>query len=331
MTAATAPAAPLTFGQRAAILRGRGWTPRQAEWLTLVCLHSGVFTRSQYQARYRVTAAPATRFVRALTDAGVVREAPLREASLRARRACRPTSICHVHGRALYRALGIEDHRHRRSASAALTMRRLLSLDYVLEHPDLHWLSTEPDKLDYFLRLGISPAALPRRVRRGPSTDRPTRLYFPLSLPIAGSGATTTFVHADPGWPHLQAERLRAWVAAHAALWEALRERGGVVHIVAVTRTDAAAATNAAILETWRGPPAPTVPRTEAEQRLMDEFELAKTTGDLRPLDKYGGVMDGVRAVQRIRDREKAARESAKYVDAYSTHVAERLALDAGG
>ena len=61
-----APAAPLTFGERAAILRGRGWTPRQAEWLTLVCLHSGVFTRSQDQAHYGVTAAPAIRFVRAL-------------------------------------------------------------------------------------------------------------------------------------------------------------------------------------------------------------------------------------------------------------------------
>ena len=27
-----------------------GWTRRQAEWLALVCLHSGVFFRSQYLA-----------------------------------------------------------------------------------------------------------------------------------------------------------------------------------------------------------------------------------------------------------------------------------------
>ncbi len=27
-----------------------GWTRREAEWLALVCLHSGVFLRSQYLA-----------------------------------------------------------------------------------------------------------------------------------------------------------------------------------------------------------------------------------------------------------------------------------------
>ena len=141
ITAAAATALP-TFAERAATLRGLGWTERRAEWLTLVCLHSGVFTRSQYQARYNVTAGPATRFVRALMDAGVVREVGLRD-----RRGHRPTGICHVHGRSLYRALGIEDNRHRRSASPELTMRRLFSLDYVLEHPELGWLPTEPDKL----------------------------------------------------------------------------------------------------------------------------------------------------------------------------------------
>ena len=325
MTIATAPAAPVSFGQRAATLRGLGWPPRQAEWLTLVCLHSGVFVRSQYQARYKVTAAPATRFVSALVDAGVVREAGLLD-----RRGGRPTSICRVHSRPLYRALGIEDSRHRRSASPEVTMRRLLSLDYVLEHPDLGWLPTEPEKLAYFQRLGISSTVLPHRLHRVPGADRPTRRRFPLNLPIAGSGATTTFVHADPGGRRrLQSDRIRSWVTAHADLWEALRDGGGAVHIVAVTRTADAAAATAAILETWRGPPAPPVPRSEADQQLVDAVELVKTTEDTRPLDKYGGVMEGMRAYRRILDREKAARWPFKYIDASSTHVAQRLASDA--
>ena len=325
MTVATAPAAPVSFGQRAATLRGLGWTPRQAEWLTLVCLHSGVFVRSQYQARYKVTAAPATRFVSALMDAGVVREAGLLD-----RRGGRPTSICHVHSRPLYRALGIEDNRHRRSASPEVTVRRLLSLDYVLEHPDLGWLPTEPEKLAYFQRLGISSTVLPHRLHRDPGADRPTPRRFPLNLPIAGSGATTTFVHADPGGRRrLQSDRIRSWVTAHAGLWEALRDGGGAVHIVAVTRTADAAAATAAILETWRGPPAPPVPRSEADQQLVDAVELVKTTEDTRPLDKYGGVMEGMRAYRRILDREKAARWPFKYIDASSTHVAQRLASDA--
>ncbi len=324
VTITTGPAVPLTFGESAVTLRGLGWTEREADWLALVCLHSGVFTRSQYQARYGLSKQTASRFVRALLKAGVARETRLPD-----RRGYRPTSICHVRARPLYRTLGIEDNRHRRSASPEVIIRRLLSLDYVLEHPNLHWLPTVPEKLAYFERLGIFRTVLPHRVHAGPFAERPTRRYFPLNLPIAGSGATTTFVYADPGGERrLQADRVRSWVTTHAALFEALRDGGGAVHIVAVARTDDTAATNAAILETWRGPPAPPVPRSEADQQLVDEIELVKTTEDVRPLDKYGGVIEAVKGYRRILDREKAARWPAKYIDAYSSHVAERLNPD---
>ena len=116
---------------------------------------------------------------------------------------------------------------------------------------------------------------------------------------------------------------------AHSALWEALRDRGGAVHVVAITRTAAEAAAKAAILETWREPPPPAAQRSEADQQLMDAIALADSTGDLRPLDaKYGGAIPAARAARRILDREKAVRGPAKYIDAYSTHVAERLTPD---
>ncbi|MDE2881754.1 MAG: hypothetical protein OXP70_07875 [Acidobacteriota bacterium] len=316
---------PPSFAERAAALRAIGWSDRQADWLTLVCLHSGVFIRSQYQARYNVTDGPTARFVRFLIGAGVVREAGSLD-----QRAYRPTRICHVHSRALYRALGIEDNRHRRNASPELVMRRLLSLDYVLEHPECGWLPTEPEKLAYFQRLGISPSLVPQRVYRGPFADRATPRYLVFKFPIASSGTTTTFVHADPGGePYLQAGRLRAWMIAHAALWEALRNRRWTVHVVAVTRTAADAAAHAAILESWRGPPAPAAPRSEADQQLLDAVELADSTGDLRPLDvKYGDAIQAARTASRILEQEKAVRGPAKYIDACSTHVAERLTPD---
>ena len=324
MTVATAPSGSLTFGESVATFRGLGWTEREADWLALVCLHSGVFTRSQYQARYGVSKATASRFARTLLQAGIARESRLPD-----RRAYRPTNVCHVRARALYRTLGIENDPHRRSASQETTMRRLLSLDYVLEHPDLDWLPTLPEKLAYFERLGISRTVLPHRVHAGPFVERPTRRYFPLNLPIAGSGATTTFVYADPGGGRrLQADRVRSWVTAHAGLWEALRECGGAVHIVAVTRSEHAAAANAAILETWRGPPTPPVPRSEADQQLVNDVKLVETTENVRPLDRYGGVIEAAKAYRRILDREEAARGPLKYIDAYSTHVAERLAPD---
>ena len=156
MTAATASPAP-TLAERAATLRGLGWTGREAEWLALVCLHSGVFTRRQYAARYRLSKQTASRFAIALLDAGVAREEPIPD------RRC-PETLCHLYRRGLYRTLGIENNRHRRSGSADLVMRRLLSLDYVLEHRDLAWLPTEPEKVAYFRRLGVPASTLPQRV-----------------------------------------------------------------------------------------------------------------------------------------------------------------------
>ena len=86
--------------------------------------------------------------------------------------------VCRIFSRGLYRALGAEDIRHRRTASADVLMRRLLSLDYVLEHSALPWLPTEPEKVGAFEALGIEREILPSRLYRGAAGD--TRRYFPL-------------------------------------------------------------------------------------------------------------------------------------------------------
>ena len=43
-------------------------------------------------------------------------------------------------------------------------MRRLLSLDYVIEHAQLPWLATEAEKVAAFESLGIERGLLPVRV-----------------------------------------------------------------------------------------------------------------------------------------------------------------------
>ena len=323
MTAATTTASPPpTLAERAATLRGLGWTDREAEWLALVCLHSGVFTRRQYAARYGLSKQTASRFAIALLEAGIAREEPIPD------RRC-PETFCHLYRRGLYRTLGIENNRHRRSGTPELTMRRLLSLDYVLEHQDLGWLPTEPEKVAYFQRLGIPVATLPRREYRGPFSDRSTRRYFAFKLPVAGNGETTRFVYADTGGrQRLQRERIRAWADAHGSLWQALRDRGCGVHVVAVTRTDTDAAATGVVLETWRGEPAPAASLSSADQQLLDDVERADSTGDLSPLDKYGGPIQAAKAARRIQDRVKAARQQSGRIDGYSTHAAERLAPD---
>ena len=50
----------------------------------------------------------------------------------------------------IYPVLGIENVRHRRKSRNSIILRRLLSLDYVLEHPEIPWLPTEQEKVNFF-------------------------------------------------------------------------------------------------------------------------------------------------------------------------------------
>ena len=135
-------------------------------------------------------------------------------------------------GKALYRALGIPDVRHRRGKGAAtpILMRRLLSLDYLIERPTLGWLPTEADKVRRFEALGIDRAVLPYRKYGEGEKGQPR--YFALKLPIAIDERAATFVYVDAG--QSTDSELRAWGVAHAPLWAALRARTFAVHVVAV-------------------------------------------------------------------------------------------------
>ena len=240
-------------------LRGReqalepfGWTGRQAEWMALVCLHSGVFTRAQLSAYLRIDRWQALRFVRAMSERRLAADE-----TLEGRKVCR---IC---GRGIYRALGAEDIRHRRIASDEVLLRRLLSLDYVLEHPDLSWLPTEPEKVAAFEALGIERRILPSRLYRGAAGN--TRRYFPVKLPVALEAERAVFVYVDPG--HDTTTALRSWAVAHRGLWQALSERGRSVEVVAVVRTVRELQRALTILENWTNTSTASGPSAAPEPR----------------------------------------------------------------
>ena len=223
MTPRAAEAAPTpdlvpTLKDRAATLAPLGWTGREAEWLALVALHSGVFTRSQWRYFFN-DARPeqARRFVHALIDKRLASEDE---------RAIFPGHARAVllTGKALYRALGIPDVRHRRGkdATTQVLMRRLLSLDYLIERPSLGWLPTEVDKVQRFEALGIDRGTFPYRMY-GPEGKPQIPRYFAFKLPIAVDEHMATFVYVDPG--QTTDNELRAWGMAHAPLWAALRRR----------------------------------------------------------------------------------------------------------
>ncbi len=227
-------------------LRGRekaleafGWTGRKAEWIALVCLHSGVFTRAQISDWLGINRRTACRFVRDMLDRRLAAEDRLAG-----------RKVCRIFARAVYRALGAEDIRHRRIASAEVLLRRLLSLDYVMGHTGLPWLSTEPEKVSSLEALGIERRILPVRVYRGAAGE--TRRYFPLKLPVALDAGGAMFVYADPG--HDTATALHSWGRAHRELWGALRERDRPVEAVAVVRSGGEFERAEQVLGNWTDP-----------------------------------------------------------------------------
>ena len=137
---------------RAGQLAPLGWTGREAEWLALVALHSGAFTRAQCGVYFQAgdDRKRLLRFVRALIEKhlAIEDERPIFPGGARA---------VLLTGKPIYQALGIPDVRHRRSKAATtiVLMRRLLSLDYIIARPTFGWLPTEGDKVQRFEALGL--------------------------------------------------------------------------------------------------------------------------------------------------------------------------------
>ena len=97
-------------------LRGRekaleslGWTGREAEWIALVCLHSGVFTRPQFCHYFEATRMAALRFVQALKERKLALDSGPVSSNGRGK-------ACRISSKPIYRALGVENIRHRRPA-----------------------------------------------------------------------------------------------------------------------------------------------------------------------------------------------------------------------
>ena len=185
---------------RAGQLAPLGWTGREAEWLALVALHSGAFTRAQCGVYFQAgdDRKRLLRFVRALIEKqlAIEDERPIFPGGARA---------VLLTGKPIYRALGIPDVRHRRSKAATTIV---LSLDYLIARPTVGWLPTEADKVQRFEALGLDRRTFPYRLY-GPSGKPQTPRYFAFKLPIAVDDQAATFVYVDAG--QTTDSELRAW------------------------------------------------------------------------------------------------------------------------
>ena len=302
-----------------------GLTGREAEWVALVCLHSGAFTRPQF-CHYFGDARRnrAMRFVRDLVERGFAVEfdLPYRHGVARA---------CRISHKPIYRELGIENVRHRREADESLLIRRLLSLDFILEHPELPWLPTEQEKVDFFELLGIDRNRIPHRIYHG-AVGKQTR-HFALKLPIACDAKSATFGYIDPG--NTTDTELRSWGAAHEWLWRALRGKGIKVQVVAIGLNFDATIRSETALKRWSNGAGKQVeqiaegqtqddPDVKAEMQLIENAILKV---DARFMAKYGGVQAASRRLLALRKLPKSKVEPEAAIDSYEIWVSSRLRM----
>ena len=303
-------------------LRGRdrkleplGWTGQDAEWIALVCLHSGIFTRAQFCDYFGVWRSGAQRFVQTLVDRrmAVEGEWPLLNGGAK---------TCRISSNAIYRALGVENIRHRRKASKPVVMRRLLSLDFVLEHPGMNWLPAEPEKVEFFEKLGLPRRLIPRRIYYGVAGNQ--KRYFALKLPLAVDPETVTFAYIDPG--HQTGRELYSWGAAHGPLWDALRKKGRQVRVIGIAVENATVDRAARVLETWAAAEPGTPDEGLTVKQEIKAIDEAMVGEDEEFLARYGGFAKAGRRSVELQRRPEAKVTEGVSIDDYSTWRAVRFA-----
>ncbi len=303
-------------------LRGRdrkleplGWTGQDAEWIALVCLHSGVFTRAQFCDYFDTFRKHAHRFVKTLIERRQAVETDLVAFNGGGK-------TCRISSHTIYRALGVENIRHRRKASKPVVIRRLLSLDFVLEHPGMNWLPAEAEKVEYFEKLGLSKKLIPRRIYYGMAGNQ--KRYFALKLPLAVDPEIVTFVYIDPG--HQTDRELYSWGAAHGPLWEALRKKGRQVRVIGIAVENTTLDRTARVLEAWAAADPGTPDEGLTAKQEIKAIDEAMTRKDREFLARYGGFSKAARRSVELQRRPEAKLTEGVSIDDFSTWRAVRFA-----
>ena len=254
----------------------------------------------------------SARIVRKLQSLNLVTETPTSSLGLLAR----------VTNKAIYRLLGADNIRYRRLPSLPLIYRRLLSLDYVLAHPDLLWLPTESEKVSCFTGLGISHSDLPRRTWDN-ATGQTVR-YFANKHPIAvdARNKQTHFVYTDSDEksPH----GVRSWRTEHTPLWTALQRLGFNLHIVHASFNPRLNSSVSRVFSSWKNRPQSSIPLSKVENELA-RVENAIHSRDESELHHYGGFNNALRASVALKQRLVNHADFQPFSASYQTWLSDRI------
>ena len=324
------PATVPTLQDRAGQLAPLGWTGREAEWLALVALHSGAFTRAQCGVYFQAgdDRKRLLRFVRALIEQHLAIEdaRPIFPGGARA---------VVLTGKPIYQALGIPDVRHRRSKAATtiVLMRRLLSLDTSSRGRPSDGSPPRATRCSGSRRSGWTAAPS----RTGCPGHPGRRRRRALSRSICRSLWTITRRRSCTWTPARRpiASCARGGVA-HAPLWAALRARTFAVQVAAVGLGAEAADRAAPVLKYWTkdgdgtGGDTPTG-QTQADPDISQEIaQLRKATmgGDTSLLGRWGGyrkAIDRLVAVRQLPEGTPPTTKARVAIDRFQIWSTSRL------
>lgn len=197
----------MQFEQRVQAISEFGFTQRQARFLVTVMLHSGVCLLRQYSTFAGIVHGQKTRkFFAKLVRLRYASAYPCRHNRGR---------VYQVHHKALYRAIGETDSRHRRPLSPWRVVENLMLLDAVLAEPELVWLATDADKRAHLTLLTrIAAEQLPHLSVGEAKASEPQFLpdKLPIGIDLKGR-AVVLYLAADAG-----VDRFRAFLQRHFAL-----------------------------------------------------------------------------------------------------------------
>ncbi len=286
--------------------------PDKAEWLAAVALHSGCFLRTQYRDYSHHSKSSIAGFLQLLIDQNLTIEVPVKNLGLLAR----------ITGKKIYRVLGAADSRHRRLASWPIMHRRLLSLDYVLDHPELSWLPTEAEKVNCFDALETPRNEIPSRAYGG-AANRTVR-YFANKHPIAvdRNNKTAVFVYVDS--EERTTKGLESWRDEHDALWSRLCRLGFRLNIVHAGSNSSLSDKVRKSFRIWYLSTSPSASPEEIRAEL-DELRRAFETGDDAALDPYGGLNEALRMSFDLKQRLERSSANTGYEADYRVWQSQRI------
>lgn len=202
----------MTWEERVNAIVDHGFTERQAGFLVMVMLHSGVCLGRHYSAFARISHGQKVQdFFRKLLARGY---ATVRRCGHNTAR------LYHIHHKPLYEAIGEPDNRHRRPLPLPRAIERLMLLDALLAERELQWLATEQEKVGYFTLTHRVPRADLPALTFTSGTSQTVR-YFPDKLPVGVGADGRTYVFLYLVTRPLPVD-FRMFLERHAELFRAL-------------------------------------------------------------------------------------------------------------